>query len=705
MGNPMQERIVKILQKKMTNSNVGFFSNLAIYKMAQVATNMGATVSFVGGTKIPVNVYALSLATSGFSKGKSLKFLETEVFHQFRSEFVNHTLGTRSSAVIAALADEQAVITGKDVSHEETNIWKTVTALPKYIYTFGSGSTPEGLRGLMTALSIRDTGAVTLEIDEIGSSITQNKEVLDNMLMSYDGGLIKNKLKKTESNDDILNPVATNLMAFGTPSKLFDGGTAEDMLMDFLDTGYGRRFIYAYADDEPDVMTASDKMIQLMDKSVDADAELLSDEIKLLASTANFGREAVLTDEANVLLFEYEEECLKKAAGLKSYQEIEKTELSHRYFKTLKIAGVYAFMQLSNEVSKEMVQDAIEVVETSAVAFKKMMTREKNFVRLAKYIAEQGSSPVTLAELTHDLSGFFKGSENAKREMLTLAKSWAASNDVILKENIVSDVSYFTGETIENTNLNSLIVSASTDITTGYAPHFARWDKFPGVVNTDLNICTHHFESGYRDGSHAILPMNLLVLDVDEGVSLKMAHKLLEDYTFLTYTTKRHTASHNRFRIIMPMSKIIKLSEAEHKAFYENIFEWLPFEVDTATSDIARKWQCYAGSDQFLNEGIMFDPTMFIPGTTKAKKTKDKIMSYGTDISRLERHIFANTEGRNNALHKLARVHVDRGMDADTIYSLISTSNSKLDEPLDEREISSSIMKTVYKQIGEREGS
>ena len=48
----------------------------------------------------------------------------------------------------------------------------------------------------MTALSIRDTGAVTLEIDEIGSSITQNKEVLDNMLMSYDGGLIKNKLKK-----------------------------------------------------------------------------------------------------------------------------------------------------------------------------------------------------------------------------------------------------------------------------------------------------------------------------------------------------------------------------------------------------------------------------------------------------------------------------------------------------------------------------
>ena len=108
-------------------------------QMAQVATNMGATVSYVGGKKIPVNVYALSLATSGFSKGKSLKYLETEIFSGFRENFVNHSFGTRSVAVVDALADEQALITGKDADHESTNIWKIVTALPKYIYTFGSG--------------------------------------------------------------------------------------------------------------------------------------------------------------------------------------------------------------------------------------------------------------------------------------------------------------------------------------------------------------------------------------------------------------------------------------------------------------------------------------------------------------------------------------------------------------------------------------
>ena len=703
--NPTQQRIVDVLQKKMTNKNVSFFSNLALYKMAQVASNMGATVSFVGGKKIPTNVYALSLATSGFSKGRSLKFLETEIFNQFRTEFVNHTLIVRSRAVIEALAEENAIISGKDVSHEEQNLWKTVTALPKFIYTFGSGSTPEGLRGLMTALSLRNTGAVTLEIDEIGSSITSNKDVLDNMLMSYDGGLIKNKLKKTDSNDDILNPVPTNLMAFGTPSKLFDGGTSEEMLMDFLDTGYGRRFIYAYADDVPEIMSAADKMLQLMDKSVDDEAEKLSNEIKILANTKYYGVDAELTDEANVALFEYEESCLKRSAKLKSYQEIEKTELEHRYFRVLKISGVYAFMETSKTVTLEMVNDAIELVELSGESFKKLMTREKNFVRLAKYIAEQGSSPVTLAELTHDLSGFFKGSENAKREMLTLAKSWAAGNDVIIKENIVSDVSYFTGEMIENTSMDSLIVSASAKLADGYADHYARWEKFPQVLDSNLNICTHHFEENYRDANHAKLPMNLMVLDVDEGVSIKLARKLLEDYTYIMYTTKRHTETHNRFRIIMPMSKIIKLNEQEHKLFYQNIYDWLPFEVDSATGDIARKWQCYKGCTQYSNDGIMFDPTMMIPGTTKAKKTSDMILSYGSDTTKLERHIFMNTEGRSNALIKIAMVHVDRGLDYDTIYSLVSGSNSKLDVPLDDREMTSTIFKTVAKKIGERDGA
>ena len=702
--NKMTGDILSILQTKMTTKDEGFLTNLITYKLGQIATNMGTTVSYIGGKKIPTNIYVLNLAASGFSKGKSLKFLETEVFHKFKDDFTKSTFIDKTRLVVEAQADVNAIISGKDASLEEQRLWKQLTDLPNYVYTFGSGSTPEGLKGLMTSLSMRQVGAISLEIDEIGSNIASNKEVLDTALEVYDNGMVKNKLKRTDSNTEIENPVPMNLMAFGTPSRLFDGGPSEEQLMSFLETGYGRRFLFGYVDEKGAVMDANEKMLSLMDKTTDIEADRISEELKMLSNITEYKKDVVLTDEANVALFEYEEACLKKANLMKNYQDIQITEMSHRYFRALKISGIYAFIEGSADVTKTHIEDAIELVEASGNAFSKVMTRDKPYVRLAKYIAEQGSVPVTLADLTHDLSGFFKGSELAKREMMTLAKSWAATNDIIIKENIVGDIQYFTGETIEPTSLDNIIVSVSTELATGYIGHNAEWSKFSKLCTTDLNFCTHHFDDQYRSGKNAILDTNLLVLDVDEGVSLKLAMKLLEDYEYLMYTTKRHTEAHNRFRILIPMSKIIRLTEQEHSDFYKNVYDWLPFDVDDQTFDIARKWQTYATSKIVTNSGVLFDPTMHIPNTTKTLKTKEHLKSFGTDVSKLERHIFANTKGRNNALLKVAAVHVDRGLDYDTIYQLVMSSNEKLVEPLTEKEIMSTVMKTVGRKIADREG-
>ena len=166
--NKKQQEIVEILQKKMTSKNVGFFSNLIAYKMSQIATNMNATVTYVGGDKIPVNTYCLNLANSGFSKGKSLKFLETKIFSGFKDSFTTGTFIDRSRLIVEAQADANSIASGKDAKYEAQKIWKTITDLPTYVYTFGSGTTPEGLKGLMTALSIRESGSVSIEIDEIG---------------------------------------------------------------------------------------------------------------------------------------------------------------------------------------------------------------------------------------------------------------------------------------------------------------------------------------------------------------------------------------------------------------------------------------------------------------------------------------------------------------------------------------------------------
>src|SRR5690606_13918184 len=90
-----------------------------------------------------------------------------------------------------------------------------------------------------------------LQIDEIGSNLLGNSEVLTTFLELYDVGRIKQKLiKNTNENlrhEEIIGRTPTNMMLFGTPSRLLDGGKVEDEFYLMLDTGYARRCFFSYA--------------------------------------------------------------------------------------------------------------------------------------------------------------------------------------------------------------------------------------------------------------------------------------------------------------------------------------------------------------------------------------------------------------------------------------------------------------------------
>ncbi len=695
--NSTHKRILEVLQKKMVNPNHGFFSNLVMYKLAQLSSNMHATVSFAGGKKIPTNVYVLNLATSGFSKGRGNKFLEDEVFAEFKEKFTRHVMIDRPKAVVTANAEAIALISGEREDLVENNLWKVITDLPLYVYAYGSGTTTEGLKGMMTKLSMIRTGAVSIEIDEIGSNLTTNKEVMDTLLESYDAGLTKNKLKLTSSNGEIEHAVPTNLMMFGTPSKLFDGGKVEEELLSFLDTGYARRLLFGYVHDNPKKMSAADRIASLTDVTLETEIDMLRGELGLIGTTARFGIDHELDSDANIALFEYQEKCETNAAKFKSHEDIQKTELEHRYFKVLKIAGTYAFIEGSKEVIKRHIEEAIEIVEESGEQFNFMMKKDKAYVRLAKYIAEENGSAITLADLTTDLK-FFKGSESQKREMITLARSWSASNNIVITEKLINDITYFTGELIKETDLERLIVSTSIEFADNYKPHMGKWEDFKAMANMDINFSTHHYIDNHRDDKNAHKAFNLLVLDVENSVPMAMAKQLLKEYKAIYYTTKRHTEKDNRYRIILPLAKTMNMDMDSHKQFYKNIFEFLPFSVDEIAHASA-KWQCYKTAEVSWTDGEMFDPLPFIPNTTLEKNTKTKFEKFGGSTTKLEKHILATTEGRNNALLRLALVHTDSGKDEDTVRALIMSTNSKLDDPLPESEIDVTLMKTVRKKI------
>ena len=207
---------------------------------------------------------------------------------------------------------------------------------------------------------------------------------------------------------------------------------------------------------------------------------------------------------------------------------------------------------------------------------------------------------------------------------------------------------------------------------------------------------------GYRNEEHVIPGFNMAVIDVDEHTDIDTFKLLLKDYKYLLYTTKRHTEEHHRFRVIFPLSHVLKLSKTDYTEFMENIYQWLPFAVDEQTSQRARKW--LSASEQYwYNEGELLDALLFIPKTKKQEENK-KVLKDLQALNNIERWFVAGTNkgNRSNQLVKYALLLVDAGLEKAVIESKILALNEKLADSLDESEILSTIFVTVSKKIHER---
>jgi hypothetical protein len=133
-----------------------------------------------------------------------------------------------------------------------------------------------------------------------------------------------------------------------------------------------------------------------------------------------------------------------------------------------------------------------------------------------------------------------------------------------------------------------------------------------------------------------------------------------------------------------------------------NIFDWLPFKVDTATNQRSRKWLTHKGS-YWYNEGELVDALLFIPKTSKSDAQKQRVLDLQS-LSNLERWFISNTgEGnRSNQLIKYALVLVDSGMGLDSIRNNLLALNNKLPNKLDDAEIVSTILVSAAKAISKK---
>lgn len=705
----LQEKLVDVLVEKTQNADRQFFRILTAYHLTKMASSMRAKIKAPGLDVIPVNFYGINLAPSGAGKGHSTSIIERNVINQFKKEFTHFTLPRKAQDSLQQLAISLAPKHNMGSSEMLEKLEKQFRDMGAYPYSFDSGTSP-AVKQLRQMLLMSGCGSINFEVDEIGSNLVHNLEVLNLYLELFDLGQVKQKITKNTAenirNDEIDGATPANMMLYGTPVKLLNGDKTEYEYLSMLETGFARRAFFSYLAKVNKIVDRSPEELfdLLTNNNTDQFIEQLSDQFAKLADPVNLDFEIQVDKPVMLKLLEYRQNCEAKAAKMRDYEEIQKAELSHRWNKVLKLAGTYAFIECNQYLSEENLNAAIKLAEDSGQALNEMLARPAPYERIATYLADQRKEVTEVDMLQH--LAFYKGSANHRKDLMNQAIAWGYKNNIIIKTSYLDNIQFFKGESLEKTNLNHLQISYSNDITQNYVCHDAPFDKLHQLVTANgYHYAVHEFLDGYRDSDHAKKGFNLLVLDVDEGTQLSTAQLLLKDYKALFATTKRHQKDGHgdRFRILLPMSHKVELSPDNYRKFMQNVFEWLPFKVDESAKDIARKWESYSGH-HFYQDGDLIDALMFIPETRKQEQQQQKILDNAA-LSNLERWFLINAEtgSRNNTLVKYAYVLIDAGHPYDTIRNSIVNFNNQLSDPLSQDELDRTVLVTAMREVSKRD--
>lgn len=713
--HPVVKKLTEILAKKTQNPNLLFFQTQVVYYLAMCAAMMRTKIVTLDRGEIPVNVYALNLGTSGSGKGYSTNVLEQQVIRRFRTRFMEETFPLVAEMNLPKLSVKRAGRKGTDPDEELVRVQKEFDSCGPLLASFDSGTGP-AIKQLRHKLLMAQAGSMNLQIDEIGSNLSTNLEILEMGLELYDVGEVKPKLvKNTTDNsrsEEIIGRTPMNVLMFGTPSKLLDGGKTESDFYSLLETGYARRCIFGFSKtlESPEPKTPEEILKERTDKTGEVFLDKLADRLEDLADMVNMDKRLIISEDTTLLLLTYELQCVALADKLAEHEEVKKAEIRHRYFKALKVAGAYAFIDDSPEVTADHLYNAIKLVEESGAAFNDLLTRDRPYVKLAKYIANVGKD-ITQADLVEDLP-FYRGAASQKTEMMTLAIAYGYKNNIIIKKTFSDGIEFFRGETLKASDLGQMIVAYSTDMTEGYLNQRAPFDQLHKLVQANGHHWLAHWlvggneSKGYRNEENALPGFSLLVLDIDATASITMAKQLMKDFKFLLYTTKRHTPSENRFRLILPLNYELKMSKDEFREFYKNVIEWLPFKVDEQCAHRSKKWLAFSDEHSICeyNEGDqLFDALPFIPKTSKNEERKRKLETQ-QDMDNLERWVMNNIGdgNRNNMLLRYSMILVDAGFSLDKIQEKVISLNDKLMDKLEEAEIYTTIMKSVMNAVAKR---
>ena len=398
---------------------------VANYKMANICSQLKIQIDTKAGYgTTPANIYQLLLLNSGGGKGASLKLADNFYFKDAFDYMETVVYPKYKSSCIDKLETEGV----------ERPIHNWVKGVSNF--------TTSGLYAYAESFSLTGVGGINIEIDEIGNAVTSKAELFEILLQPYDNGIFDPVGKRTDPDAISVKGLNVNLYAFGNKVRLFEGDNTEVLFVKLLDEGYGRRMMFIDDNSIP-TKTTAESIVEEMNASEEIKTKRESDReyIKSLIVRANLNKVLEFDNEA---LLEF---AIIKADGdnyileNKGLYPAVQSDMAERNFKTAKLAGIYAFFDGNDKITKKNMEEAFEVVKYSSEVLRDLRRVKTLHERLLQSMLNE-DKPCTSQ---HFLSYSFINSTWSKKvlEIIDLAKQLASEQGYIWKETSRKGVVYY----------------------------------------------------------------------------------------------------------------------------------------------------------------------------------------------------------------------------------------------------------------------
>jgi len=695
------EVLVQHLLKKANSQDELFARTVTYFYLAVAASVVNTKVCMPGNHKFPVNMFAVCLSPSGSGKGIMTSEMEDTILKDLKNNYTNTFRAFAEDVIEARSNAMQKEGTPQDEALAKARKEVTSLGIPPL---FTDEATPTGIRQAQMACAMTGYGSINVTIDEVFSVNGADGQFLQRLIIAYDQGNMKDKLIKNTKDNERVNtqskPVPVNLLLFGTGAHLQNPDT-HSSFMHTLTAGLGRRAHIVYnAEANRPSTTPEERVKALYDTGDPATLESMTKHVKSMTNPQNIGKTIYIEDDLMKYIFEYDALCAQRAAHMPS--EYRKTEMQHRLMRIVKGAAVLAAYDGVGTMEREHVDSIIKLLEEATPHVQHVDTSTQPHELIATYLAKL-SHPVTMAQLMSALP-WFKGSEAVRKETIELATEWGLSNNIILRQHKKPNgIVVYSAEEITETNMDNLHLAISNHHTYGYK-NIRGSLKAIGkrIVTQGLHWITHHLSEESRSEKACIPGFNFIVLDIDNDstgpyVPRKVAEELLGQYMFISYETKSSKPNHERYRIVLVTSHFMKLDAEAYAEMMKKIYDFIPFQVDRATNQRSRKWLGH-DSNIKLNKGTeLFNILEFIPDSEAAANLEHerKTLKASTRLEHWFLRQIIKGAPRNNTLFRYAAVLNDSNMSVADIEATVRELNSKLPSPLSDKELVSTIFKSI----------